>query len=177
MDETLLQKISNAQADHEQGLLELVKQFTPLLKKYAYFLNYADAFADLRLEFIELLLNIDIIRFNIYNTPQMLAYINKSIYYAYIKVSKKRYHCLFNETLVPDIREQLDACECDDYQELLLSDLRRFLTDLEYDVIYKHYYLGLTINEIANMKGVSRQTVNQTKNYAIKKLGQALKIE
>lgn len=177
MDETLLQKISKAQEDHEQGLLEIIKQFTPLLKKYAYFLNYADAFADLRLEFIELLLNMDIAHFRMYNTPQILAYISKSIYYAYIKLSKKQYRCLSKETLVPDIREQLDACECDDYQELLLSDLRRFLTDLEYEVIYKHYYLGLTINEIANMKDVSRQTVNQTKNYAIKKLGQALKKE
>ena len=48
--------------------------------------------------------------------------------------------------------------------------LKKYLSGNEFDVIYKHFFCGLTINDIALIKGVSRQAVNQVKARAIKKL-------
>ena len=63
MKNSLLIKIINAQKNHEEDLLGLVNDFVPLIKKYATKMSSEDAFADLRLEFIEIILGIDTERF------------------------------------------------------------------------------------------------------------------
>ena len=86
MENSLLNKIIEAQNDHEEKLTVLIEDFTPILKKYASRMNYEDAFADLRLEFIEIILGIDPKRFVSYKEAQMLSYIKISVRNAYIKL-------------------------------------------------------------------------------------------
>lgn len=44
-----------AKVGNSEILMELIKQFKPLLKKYAWKLGYEDAYEDLQLEFIKLI--------------------------------------------------------------------------------------------------------------------------
>ncbi len=55
--------------------------------------------------------------------------------------------------------------------------LKKYLTENEFDVIYKHFFCGFTVSDIALIKKVSRQAVNQVKTRAIKKLSNAFEKE
>lgn len=48
-----------AQRGDEEAMLELIKRFQPLLRKYAKKLRYDDAYEDCRLFFIELIKSVD----------------------------------------------------------------------------------------------------------------------
>ena len=170
MKNSLLVKIINAQKNHEEDLLCLINDFVPLIKKYASKMSSEDAFADLRLEFIEIILGIDTERFANYAEPQILSYIKTSVYNAYIKLSKKKCNYENNTFPVEDIRDEIEKSHYDEYENVFLEDLKKYLSGNEFDVIYKHFFCGLTINDIALIKGVSRQAVNQVKARAIKKL-------
>ena len=56
------------------------------------------------------------------------------------------------------------------YRRLLIYDLKRTLTAKEFSVIYALIFKELSVAEIAEKQGISRQAVNQMKNSAIKKL-------
>ncbi|MBQ4547562.1 MAG: sigma-70 family RNA polymerase sigma factor [Oscillospiraceae bacterium] len=170
MKNSLLTKIIDAQKNHEEDLVQLINDFTPLLKKYATKMNGEDAFADLRLEFIEIILGINAEKFSNYVEPQILSYIKISVHNAYIKLSKRKCEYENNTFPVEDIRDEIEKSHCDEYENVFLEDLKKYLTENEFDVIYKHFFCGLTINDIALIKGVSRQAVNQVKARAIKKL-------
>lgn len=170
MKNTLLKKIIEAQNDHEEKLLDLINDFTPLLKKYAYLLRYEDAFADLRLEFIEIILGIDSDRFSLYEEAQMLSYIKISVRNAYIKLSKHYSNNENNSFCVADVRDELEDAHFDDYEGMLLEDLKKYLTENEFDVIYQNIFIGRTVSDIASLKNVSRQAINQVKTRALKKL-------
>lgn len=170
MENSLLNKIIEAQNDHEEKLTVLIEDFTPLLKKYASRMNYEDAFADLRLEFIEIILGIDPKRFVSYKEAQMLSYIKISVRNAYIRLSKIKCEREKNSFLVEDIRDEIEKSQTDNYERIFLYDIKKYLSDSEFDVIYKHFFCGITIKDIALLKGVSRQAVNQIKNRAINKL-------
>ena len=170
MENSLLNKIIEAQNDHEEKLTVLIENFTPLLKKYASRMNYEDAFADLRLEFIEIILGIDPKRFVSYKEAQMLSYIKISVRNAYIRLSKIKCEREKNSFLVEDIRDEIEKSQTDNYERIFLYDIKKYLSDSEFDVIYKHFFCGITINDIALLRGVSRQAVNQIKTRAINKL-------
>ena len=173
MENSLLNKIIEAQNDHEEKLTVLIEDFTPLLKKYASRMNYEDAFADLRLEFIEIILGIDPKRFVSYKEAQMLSYIKISVRNAYIRLSKIKCEREKNSFLVEDIRDEIEKSQTDNYERIFLYDIKKYLSDSEFDVIYKHFFCGITINDIALLRGVSRQAVNQIKTRAINKLSKA----
>jgi hypothetical protein len=50
--------IVQAKARNADATMKLIKQFNPLLKKYAYKLYYEDSYNDLLVDFIELIQNI-----------------------------------------------------------------------------------------------------------------------
>ncbi len=170
MQNSLLNKIIEAQNDHEEKLGILIEDFTPLIKKYSFRMNYEDAFADLRLEFIEIIFGIDAKKFANYEEPQILSYIKISVRNAYIKLSKKKCEYENSTFFVEDVRDEIEKSHYDDYENVFLEDIKKYLTANEFDVIYKHFFCGLTINNIALLKGVSRQAVNQVKARAVKKL-------
>ena len=170
MENSLLNKIIEAQNDHEEKLTVLIEDFTPLLKKYASRMNYEDAFADVRLEFIEIILGIDPKRFVSYKEAQMLSYIKISVRNAYIKLSKNKCERESHSFLVDEVRDELEKSQNDNYENIFLYDIKKYLSDSEFDVIYKHFFCGITINDIALLRGVSRQAVNQIKTRAINKL-------
>lgn len=167
---SLLGKIIKAQKNHNEDLENIIKDFTPLIRKFASKLYYEDAFADLQLEFIEIILCIDTERFRNYEESQILSYIKISMKNAYIKLSRKAHIDEMNIFYVEDVRDELEKSHYDDYESVFFEDVKKFLTPNEFDVIYKHFFCGLTISNIASAKGISRQAANQLKSRAIKKL-------
>lgn len=177
MKNSLLVKIINAQKNHEEDLLSLVNDFIPLIKKYATKMNSEDAFADLQLEFIEIILGINTEKFSNYAEPQILSYIKISVHNAYIKLSKRKCDYENNTFPVEDVRDELEKSLYDEYENIFLQDIKKYLTENEFDVIYKHFFCGFTVNDIALHKGISRQAVNQVKTRAIKKLSNVFEKE
>lgn len=176
MKNEILDKIVKAQSNHED-LIALIDDFTPLIKKYSLNLEYEDAKNDLILAFIEIILGINIGQFAKYNKYQMLSYLSVSIKNAYIRLSKK--HCAYmkNELPIEEIWDEIDDSMFDNYDDLLVEDIKKYLTTKEFEIICKHYFIGLSISEIANQQGISRQAVNQVKNRAIRKLSKQFDIK
>ena len=150
-------------------LYEFICSFKQLLKKYANKLQYTDAYYDLAESLIEIISKLDTIKDT--SAGAVVKYINKSIYHKYISLSKlnQRYsdtHFLFGEA--EDVRTS-SYCY-DRYDFINIDFLKSCLTDKEYEIIILHFYYDYSIAEIADAKHVSRQSINQTKLIALKKL-------
>ncbi len=77
MDVNLATKIKTAQKQRGKALLPIIQKFLPLLKKYAFKLNYEDAFSDLQLFLISLIVKIDTEQFS--TEGQLVSYIHISL--------------------------------------------------------------------------------------------------
>ena len=165
VDVNLATEIKIAQKQRGEALLPIIQKFLPLLKKYAFKLNYEDAFSDLQLFLISLIVKIDTEQFS--TEGQLVSYIHISLKNEYIHISKKKNQegkiILFAEFYEEDKK-------CDKTNDMMFKELKLYLSQSEYDVIFNHYYLGTSISQIAKEKRISRQAVNQIKNRALKKL-------
>ena len=151
-----IQDIQNG--DREQALA-LLEKFSPLLKKYAFFLQSEDALQDFQCFLLMFAKNLQLNELTISTDGAIISYINKAIYHHYIALSKAKRH-------------QFDTAfsESDTYNNLLLLDLKRALSTEEYHVIYDHYFRQYSIQEIATRDNKSRQAINKCKKTAIIKL-------
>ena len=160
MKSSLYTCIQEIQHGNKEQMLALLEKFTPLLRKYAYFLHSEDAYQD---------------KLTISTNGAIINYINKAVYHQYISIirdSKAQIH-----TVNIDDQEDYDPLEydiqfgqSDTYTGLLLQDLKHVLTEQEYYVIYEHFFQQRSIQEIADKVGQTRQGINQCKNTALKKL-------
>lgn len=159
--------IQAAKNGSEQDKLAVIEQFMPLIKKYAYKLEYEDAKEDLILFFLELIPKIPN---NLMNDGQITAYIAKSVYLQYIKLSQKK--CMANANEIIEER----VCECIPDKNIAVEEKVIFkllgvvLTEHMREVLYLHYFVGYSIQEIAEYFHISRQAVNKTKNAALRRL-------
>ncbi len=171
----IFRAIKNSQAGDDEGTLSLVHKFGPLLKKYAYKLAYEDAYNDLLLDFLELLQNIKISDIQVQTEGGIVSYISTAVRSYYIKrlsaVIKRRNSILFSD-LTDEGQYYIDSIPTIDAQFSdveFASDLSA-LTQSEAEVITLIFNYGYKASEIAKSRNVSRQTINQTQNRAIKKL-------
>ena len=74
LDET----IASAQHNNSESLLALIEKFKPLLKKYAYKLHYEDAYYDLQLDFIQIILTINLDAQNQKSEGALVNYMGQS---------------------------------------------------------------------------------------------------
>lgn len=72
----LISKIGQASQGEQKAMLDLIQQFNPLLYKYARKLNYSDAYYDLRLYFIDLILDLGKNKIDIIEPDYVLSYID-----------------------------------------------------------------------------------------------------
>lgn len=164
---TCIQDIQNG--DREQALA-LLEKFSPLLKKYAFFMQSEDALPDFQCFLPAFSKNLQLDKLTMSTDGAIISYINKAIYHHYIALSKEKRHQL--PTVSIEIQTDYDPLqfdtafsESDTYNNLLLLDLKR-----AYHVIYDHYFRQYSIQEIATSDNKSRQAVNKCKKTALEKL-------
>lgn len=168
-------RISTAQNGDNEALLELIKQFTPLLKKYSYLLHTEDAFSDLLLEFIQLIWSLDLELLTSKCDGVMITYIARTIYSKFLKLSKQ----------IRADSQNVSWDSLSNYQQGVLKSQGNILNEEdkflelipdgvlslnEKSVIIQIFLYGYSAAEIAHQRGVSRQAINQIKHRALTKL-------
>ena len=169
---TCIQDIQNG--DREQALA-LLEKFSPLLKKYAFFMQSEDALPDFQCFLLAFAKNLQLDKLTMSTDGAIISYINKAIYHHYIALSKAKRHQLptvsiESQTDYDPLQFDTAFSESDTYNNLLLLDLKRALSTEEYHVIYDHYFRQYSIQEIAARDNKSRQAINKCKKTAIAKL-------
>lgn len=158
------------------ALLNLITRFTPLLVKYAEKLTTEDAYFDLQLDFIELILKFDLDNMKRTDNAALLSYIKKAVYNSYIKRSKIFCEYRTKNYLFSEMSEEqfavvsLQLSTNDSYDSLQLIECKKCLTSQEFEIILLLYYYGYGVAEISGLKNISRQAVNQIKRRALSKL-------
>lgn len=171
--------IRKSQADLT-NICDLIELFNPLIKKYGYLLHYEDAYNDLRLEFIEIILKMDLERIHNPSDGSLILYIQKSFRNCYISRSKKYTEFRYRNCIIGEMSDgetallQPRLSTTDAYNELDYDFFAKYLTHSEMEVILLLYYYGYGVSEISKRKHISRQAVNQLKNKAIHKLRRQL---
>lgn len=170
----IIDDIRSGQCGNQAAVLRLVNKFSPALKKYAQKLETEDAYYDLQAEFIELILYLDCNKLRNTSDGAMVQYLSQSIYHAYIKLLRQ---------LIDNKVPTISASELTDsilYQNSILYENHYDLFDIlpallapqEADAFYQICILGYSAAELARRRGVTRQSVNQSKQRAILKLRQ-----
>lgn len=168
MNTELYSIIQAAKNGSDQDKLAVIEQFMPLIKKYAYKLAYEDAKEDLILFFLELIPKIPN---SLENDRQITAYIAKSVYLQYIKLSKRTCTVTTKEVYEEEILKTVPDKVNGNYEEgVVLKLLQGELTEHMREILYLHYFVGYSIQEIAEYFHISRQAVNKTKNAALRRL-------
>lgn len=178
----LERKISEAKSN-SSALVELLEQFTPLLNKYAKKLTADDAYAELQLKFIEIILGFAPGKMRSLEEPYILSYLNKSIHNHFIYLSKQEKlekSVMPLSAMTPDegeteFMDKLFPPVVDDVTCEELDFLRKTLTEYELEIIVAATFYRHAVKEIATHYGVSSAAICQAKKSAIKKLKKALK--
>lgn len=181
----LAEQINMVQNGNNDELVALIEKFDRLLKKYARLLRYEDALNDLQLDFIVLIKNIRLERLQYCNDGVLVNYIVRAVKNSYISHSKRAGAVDHTEIGFSDLSEeqmymvegQNSVSGTDDFQELMAHIPRGTLTDRETLIIIREFYMGMSSAEISNDLKVSRQSINQTKQKALKKLKRAIEEE
>ena len=152
-----------------------LEKFSPLLKKYTYFLQTEDALQELQCFLLAFVKNLHLNKLTSSTDGAIISYINKTIYHHYIALSKGNRHKI--PTVSIEDKSDFDSLqfdsnfgESDTYSNLLLMDLQRALTADEYHVIYDHFFRQYSIQEIAARDKKFRQAINKCKKTALDKL-------
>ena len=171
----LIEIIESAQKGDSKAMMILLNQFEPILNKYAkkLALDYEDARQEITLAFIGMIQNWDLSSLKDNSNGSIIAYIAKSVYHSYIRISKKSKLSLIEISLdaIDYSREHKAKCtifNC--YTNLYIEEIMAVLSEKESLVFLLHYLQDMPIESIAKMLNVSRQAVNKTKNKATEKL-------
>lgn len=168
----IIDDIRSGQCGNQSAVLHLINGFSPMMKKYARKLETEDAYYDLQTEFIELILYLDCNKLRNTSDGAMVQYLSQSIYHAYIKLLRQ---LIDNKVPTISVDELTDNIL---YQSLATHENHSssydippaLLTPQEADTFYQICILGYSASELAQKKGVTRQSVNQAKQRAISKL-------
>ena len=172
--------IYNAQKGDKEAMLELIQKFSPLFRKYARKLNYEDAYEDIILFYMEMIRSVNLERIVSLEDGAVISYINVSIINYYNKRVRQIIRCE-KEVALSDLTEEqkyyvearaAKLNQTDFFAELGIKSL---LSEKEYQIIYQIYEEGYTAAEIARISQQSRQSVNQLKQRALKKIADFLK--
>lgn len=171
----LYDQIALAQNGDKSVMLALIEQFNPLITKYSKLLNTEDAFEEMRLVFIELIMELKLDRLRSHSDGVIVAYINKTIRSNYIAKNKRNE--LEEGTVHWDDLDELFQRKYEPNNPLFTAEddfVRAIppgvLNEKELDIITMVYLYGYSAAEIARRKKITRQAVNQIKLRALRKL-------
>lgn len=169
---TVFDCILRVQKGDEEAFFTILKQFDKLLWKYSYKSNMEadDMHSELMLKLYLLLMNFDINKFEETDDPEkfIIGYILRSIRNAFINLNKKATHTKRYESV--DTTKVNIPYEEDYHTTLEVNELLSILSDTEYEVIDLIFFYGLSATEVAKLKNVSPQAVNQLKLRSLRKM-------
>ena len=176
MENNKIHMMLKASKIDSNSLITLIEKFQPLLRKYASYLKYEDAYDDLLIDFIEFTKKFKADSIINKDDYTLISYIRKTIHNSYLKKSKinahyKKMHQLFNE--LSEEQELLLECITDEFDlnsEIEDDFFQEYLTEFEFSILKLIFYHDYKVQEISKLKNISRQAVNQTKIRAIHKL-------
>ena len=166
-----------ARVPDECAVLELLRRYDRLLKKYSHILNYEDAYNDLVLFFIELIQGNGIKNVCYKDEKIIVNYIVTSIRNHSLKLIKRRKLRITPMSSLSDeqcyaIESKMSYIHDEPLSHYWSSGL---LTEAEEKVLRLYFEFGYSISDIAEMTKTSRQSVNQTKIRALNKLRNKIK--
>lgn len=170
---TICKLIVAAKSGEENSMLEIINMFKPLIKKYAYKMNYEDAENDLILSMIQLIHNMP----HIINDGQAVNYINQSIYTSYVKCIKEEIKRRENECQHDiEITSGFNAL----YEDFCAPDIDlknaiKQLPEIQQQIIVLKFIHMMSDKEIMEKVKLSRQSVYKNKIKALSKLRKMLK--
>lgn len=168
----IIDDIRNSQLGDQQAMLNLVERFTPALKKYARKLETEDAFNDLVLEFLEIILHLDCSSIRQQGDGAMVNYLSRSIYCSYIKLLdrliKNKIPCVSGDDVTDAMLYKHHHIEMLDAFPFELPE--NLLSPREQNAFFGIHVMGYSAAEIARVLGTSRQNINQAKLRAEQKL-------
>ena len=162
------------QLPEEQALLALLERFEKLLQKYARILDSEDAYEDMQLYFMELVLSMKSREVINKTEGEIINYINVGIKNHYIALSKARK--TNKEICFSDLSEEQSAIIEEIAAEETPVDIADYfpniqvLTANEKKILYQLYVEGYTASEIAKRAHVSRQYIHKAELRAIDKI-------
>jgi len=175
----LYDQIALAQNGDKAVMLALIEQFNPLIAKYSRLLNTEDAFEEMRLVFIELIMELKLDKLRSHSDGVIVAYITKTIRTRYIDKNKRRE--LEDDTVYWDDLDEFLQRKLEPSNPLFSAEedfIRAIppgiLNEKELDIITMVYLYGYSAAEIARAKEITRQAVNQIKLRALRKLKNAI---
>lgn len=168
----IIDDVRSSQKGDQQAVLDLINKFSPALKKYARKLETEDAYYDLQVEFLDLILNLDCSKLRETGDGAMVQYLSQSIYHAYIKLLRQLIDNKMPNISTDDLTDSMlyQSCCIDSLKDFTLDIPSTLLSPLEADAFFQISILGYSAAELARKKGVSRQSINQAKQRAILKL-------
>lgn len=170
MNYTLFDLFLNVYNSNSFAQLQIVQRFQPLLKKYAALLKYEDAYSDLQLYLLELLHSGKLTKLQRKDDGTLVKYIESSIRHQYISLNSRK-NAVDNSVIasVDEIDfDQMSLSSNDEYPELLISDLHSVLQPSELTLLSQFVFKGMSIADIAEKSGVSRQAINRKKLSILK---------
>ncbi|WPC42333.1 sigma-70 family RNA polymerase sigma factor [Clostridium sp. JS66] len=173
MKSKLSNLINSSQNGDKNSILEIIIKFTPLIKKYSRKLKYDGSDTDLIIQLIE-----TINKFPLFKKPYLenesyiVSYIHNSIKHEYIHLSKK-YQRLYNMEATLNLEILKDATinytsAIED--KIILAKLLDKLSKTQKKIIMGIFLKDYSVTQLGQKFGISRQSVNKTKNIALKKL-------
>lgn len=140
--------LAKSQSGNGNATLMLITKFNPLLKKYAYKLNYEDAYNDLLTDFISLLRNIQLEHIKDQSEGSMVSYIRTSVHNCYVKrliIIKQLRNILFYSDLKENEHYHVESMSStfDTYHNCELHFIKKMLTKPEFAVIYMIFSWGI----------------------------------
>lgn len=161
--ELILYTIKN---NDEKSKLLILERFNKTIKYYARKLNYYCAQTDLVIFMLTLINKLNLEKIKSFDENTVVKYINCSIKYEYIRLSKKNSHISSHEILIDkDIFDYIN-----NYKEELStesSDLIKYITANligNQRKVFLYLLSGYSITEVSKLMGMSRQAI-----YKIKK--------
>lgn len=149
---------------------ELIKKFSPLLKKYSRnFIDSDNANSELVFIFLKLIKFLPINKFTDLDDKYLIKYISVSIRRSYFALLYKENKYSSKNLLVEPLKD-FNTFIQNDESNLIFNDISKYLTSKEAIVINRLYKDGLKEVEIAFELHTSRQNIYMTKKKSFKKV-------
>mgnify|MGYP000148769143 CR=1 FL=1 len=156
--------------ENSQVMLDLIKKFEPLLKKYGRKLEMEDGYEEMQLEFIELIHKLNAKPHLNLTEGAMVNYIVSSIKNSFYKLSRERKKQLQPSISFDELTDKSKYQLISENKTLPIIILSRTLSTREILILRLCFEYGYTSAEIARHFNVTRQNINQIKKRALKKL-------